>query len=430
MGLDFPMRNNIFYPYVVQWLVLTAGRASQARLFADRPFWTSTYREWYHSGRSFRELDRMSGISLPQLQEWLDHPEPDDFWDQYNPSTEQYAQIQMPVLTITGYYDSDQPGALAHYAEHHRASSAAAARHYLVIGPWDHAGTAAPRAEVGGIAVGSAGLIDIARIHLEWYQWILRDGPKPKFLRNFVCYYVMEADEWRHADSLDAVTAEHKKYFLDSNGHAGDVFSGGSLRETHGQGPPDSYRYDPAVDWRIVADVEASADPCSLTDQSLVNALCGKQFVYHTEPFERDIEISGFFRLVVWLSIDRPDTDFYVSIYEIALDGGSVQLSTDVMRARYRDGLRTAKLVLTLQPLRYEFARFSFISRQVRRGRRLRLVIAPVGRLIQAGFIQRNHNAGGAVADETVADSRPVTVKLFHDEAHPSVLRVPIARES
>jgi hypothetical protein len=28
--------------------------------------------------------------------------------------------------------------------------------------------------------------------------------------------------------------------------------------------------------------------------------------------------------------------------------------------------------------------------------------------------------------NESVDDSRPVTVKLFHDAAHPSVLRVPI----
>ena len=61
-----------------------------------------------------------------------------------------------------------------------------------------------------------------------------------------------------------------------------------------------------------VAAVEATVDPASLTDQRLVHALRGKQLVYHTAPFERDTEVSGFFKLSAWLAIDQPDTDFVV----------------------------------------------------------------------------------------------------------------------
>jgi len=58
-GVDFPMRNNIVYPYVLQWIALTAGRASQEMIFNDAAFWHGKFRDWFRSGVSLRELDRL-----------------------------------------------------------------------------------------------------------------------------------------------------------------------------------------------------------------------------------------------------------------------------------------------------------------------------------------------------------------------------------
>jgi len=61
IGVDFPMRNNIFFPYLVQWITLTSGRASQSKIFSDGNFWSAVYRQWHESGRPFRDLDAMLG---------------------------------------------------------------------------------------------------------------------------------------------------------------------------------------------------------------------------------------------------------------------------------------------------------------------------------------------------------------------------------
>ena len=68
------------------------------------------------------------------------------------------------------------------------------------------------------------------------------------------------------------------------------------------------------------------------------------------------------------------------------------------------------------------------MSRLIKCGHRLRLVIAPTGRLVDATFTQKNYNGGGTVAEESSADGAPVTVTLYHDEEHPSVLLVPIGQ--
>jgi uncharacterized protein len=427
-GVDSPMRNNIFFPFRVQWITMTRGRTAQTQICAHRTFWSSIYRRWHESGRSFRELDAMLGDPSPVFQEWLDHPEPDAYWDAYNPTADEYARMRLPILTITGCYDDDQPGALEHYRQHMRnAPAEERARHYLIIGPWDHLRTGwAPSLEFGGLKVGPASMIDMPKLHLDWFAWTMQGGPKPEFLQKPVAYYVMGAERWRYADTLDQVTAGHRPCFLDSRINANDIFCSGSLGNAPGTGEPDWYAYDPRETHGPEVDAEAHTTGDSLTDQSVALALGGRLLVYHSAPFEEETEISGFFRLTAWISIDCPDTDLYVSVHEIALDGGSVRLTTDGMRARYREGLRAPRLITTREPLRYDFERFTFVSRRIKRGHRLRLIIAPVGRLVEAIFAQKNYNGGGVVADESVTDARPVTVRLFHDNAHPSALYVPL----
>jgi len=422
-GVDFPAPHGIFLSYDIEWLTFVSGRASQAMIFGDDAFWTSAFRRWYESGAPFRMLDRIAGNPSPTFQEWIAHPDLDAYWEGFNPSAAQYAQIEIPVLTITGMYDDDQPGALEHYRRHLAAAPAAArARHFLVIGPWDHAGTRTPLAQFGGLSFGPASLVDLPKLHTEWYAWTMSDGPQPSFLRKRVAYYVTGAERWRYADSLEAVTASETPLYLGSNGgDATDLYGGGTMTvKRRGTVYADRYLYDPR-DTGIAA-AEAQADPASLTDQHALIASHTK-LVYHSDPFPADTEVSGFFRFTAFIAIDQPDTDFVVRVFEVLPDGGVIPLSSDLMRARYREGQATPKLVRTHAPLRYDFNRFTFASRLVRKGSRLRVVLSAADSI---GF-EKNYNTGGVVADESVRDARPVVVTLYHDTSHPSALYVPLA---
>jgi putative CocE/NonD family hydrolase len=423
-GVDSPMSNNIFTPYVVRWLTLLSGRTAQDRIAADMGYWKGLFRRSHEVGIPFNQLDTFVGNPSPIFQEWISHPEQDAYWDSYNPSPQQYSQLSIPILTITGAYDSDQHGALTHYRQHVSNTSAdGRARHYLVIGPWDHAGSQIPKAEFAGIKIGPAGVVDLAQLQCEWYAWIMRGGPRPPFLQKNVAYYVTGAERWRYADSLEAVTSRTTEYYLHSTSNPTDVFSSGSLvprRPPDGQ--PDHYVYDPHDVSH--AEIESTMDVGSLVDQRLIHACRGKHLVYHSEPFATDTEISGFFTLTVWLAIDQPDTDFRVSIHDVGVDGRVVLLTSDSLRARYRENLRVPKRITLREPLSYTFERFTFVSRLVRKGHRLRMVFGPIHSI----FSQKNYNGGGVVSAESMSDARVVAVKLFHGRSYPSVLCVPLGQ--
>ena len=423
MGVDFPMRKNVPFPYLIQWLTLVAGRTSQDRMFWNNErSWGEKFRRWFEAGVPFKELDTFLGLPSQTFQEWISHPARDAYWDGYNPTTQQYSRLNLPILTITGIYDGDQPGALTHYKEHLlNAPAEVTAHHFLVIGPWDHAGTRSPRTEFVGLKMGSASVVDLPALHRQWYAWTMQGGPRPAFLQKNVAYYVVGTDVWRYADSLQAITLRMQPYFLHSTINPTDVFSSGSMSAKFpATGGPDFYIYDP----RDVshAALESQVDPESRADQTMVHAQVGKQLVYHSAPCTEDTEISGFFRLTLWLSIDTPDTDFRAAIYLIAIDGSSMLLSTDWIRARHRESLREEQLVRTTEPLLYDFDHFTFSAHRIRTGERLRLVIGPINSI----YHQKNYNSGGVISEESMKDGRCVTVKLFHDEAHPSVLHVPL----
>jgi uncharacterized protein len=423
-GVDFPMRNNIVEPYLMKWLTFVSGRTSQGKIFEEDSFWSRQFRQWFESGAPFKDLDTLLGNPSEIFQKLIAHPMQDAYWDSYNPTAEQYSRLTLPILTITGIYDSDQPGALTHYREHLKnTSTVGRTRHYLVIGPWDHAGTRVPKAEFAGLKLGPASLVDLPKLHLEWYAWTMDRADKPAFLKRSVAYYVMSAERWRYADSLEAITARSEFLYLQSTRNPTDIYDSGSLTcEPSAQSEPDIYVYDPHD--TTLAELESNVNPEDLTDQRMIHSALGKQLIYHGAPFNEDIEISGFFKFYAWISIDRPDTDFRVSVYEIDLDGRSILLTTDSMRARYRKGLREAKLIGTKEPLRYDFERFNFVSRLIRRGSRLRLIVGPINSI----YTQRNHNSGGVVSEETMKDAQPVKVRLFHDRLYPSALYVPVGQ--
>jgi predicted acyl esterase len=123
------------------------------------------------------------------------------------------------------------------------------------------------------------------------------------------------------------------------------------------------------------------------------------------------------------MSIDQPDTDFVASVSEITPDGTVIPLSSDVMRARYRESPRIQKLVTSKAPLRYDFNRFTFASRMLQKGSRIRVSISAANSI----FNEKNYNSGKVVADETLRDAHPVEVAILHDAKHPSALFVPYA---
>jgi putative CocE/NonD family hydrolase len=412
---------------VMQWLTFTSGVTGQGNLFGERSFWIDKFTQLYEKHLPFNVLDSVVGNMTTVFQKWLEHPTPDAYWDSMAPTVEQYRNIDVPILTITGHYDGDQLGAMEYYRRHMRyGNERAVADHYLIIGPWDHAGTRTPRREVGGLTFGEASVLDLNDLHRQWYDWTMKDGPSPEFLEQRVAYYVVGpgAEHWKYARNLEEISDETMTMYLWSLGDAADPFASGRLVSFVPQGTShDAYTNNPFDAGRAALEQEPSRE--YLTDQTQVLSLDGDGLIYHSAPFTEATEISGFVELSLWMAIDVPDTDFLVTLYEILQDGTSVQLTSDMQRARYRESLRQERLVTPGQINEYTFDSFQFFSRMIAEGSRVRLVVTSPNSI----NLQKNYNAGGVVAEESGRHAKTATVAVYHDREHPSQLRLPIVRQ-
>jgi putative CocE/NonD family hydrolase len=426
-GVDFPAPGNIFQSYDIQWLTFTSGVTPNTKLFGEASYWISKYRERYLNHVPFQKLDTLVGNPSPHFQKWLLHRKPDEYLDAMSPGPKDYGRMDLPILTITGHYDDDQSGAMTFYRRHmQHGSKEGRDRHYLLIGPWDHAGTRTPKEEFGGLKFGKASLVDLNKLHKEWYDWTMKGGSKPKFLEKRVSYYVPGAEAWKYAESLEAISAKPEILYLTSpDGSANEVFHSGTLsRAKPGKAAPAKYVYDP-LDVRP-AELEREEVKNEVTDQRLALNLHDNGLVYHSEPFTDAVEITGYVKLVAWIAIDVPDTDFAASLYEIKSDGTSIVLSDDIKRARYRESLREEHLVKAGAIERYEFASFHYFSRRLEKGSRLRLVFTSPNSI----YVEKNYNSGGEVAAESRKDAQTAHVSLYQDADHASFLEIPMVTAS
>lgn len=402
-GWDFPMVLNVGYPYMSIWTGFTKGRNSNFSLFNDQTYWRESFTDVLAQGIAFQDIDEFVGFDTDLFDTWANNPAQGPYWDAINVSPEQFASIDLPILSTTGLFDGAQIGALRYYEDHMQfGTEEAKKKHYLIIGPYDHEGVVFPRGSVAGLDVPDAGGVIPTQLHGQWYAWHMAGGPKPEFLTHRVMYYVMGegANEWRGASSLGAIPTTPITFRLSATqGAPTSVEQAGLLSTAHSGPESASYQFDPA-DMSKAGLGNWFAGPFALHDADVL-ALEGDGLVFETAPFTTTTEIIGRPSFRAHIGIDTPDADFRLRLYEIQPDGTSIYLTETRARARYRQSYREAVLIDTDAPQLFEFDVFSFASRRLVKGSKLRFVFDAPNSI----YIQRNYNSSKPVAQQTPDDS-------------------------
>jgi uncharacterized protein len=389
-GIDTPMERNIFYNFIYPWpLYVTNKPISDEPFYSDPERWAALNRNWYVSGRSYRDLERIDGTPNPIFAKWLDHPGYDSYWRGLIPQKAEYRRIDIPVLAITGYFDGGQVGALHYFREHHKYNPEA--DHRLLIGPYHHvAMNQGVLPNIAGYQIDEVARIDLQDLRLKWFDHVFRGAPLPGLLRDRVNFEVMGANEWRHVSSLEAMADERLRLHL-GGAAGGDRFALGPAKRA--SGAPLELRVDFAD--RRDADYQPPADIFS-RDLDTRNAL-----VFETEPFSQAIEVNGTFSGRFDIVANKKDLDLSVALYEQLPDGGYFPLASFIGRASYFRDRNRRRLLRPGKSRSLSFESERMTSRKVAAGSR---IVAVIGVLKQPD-IQINYGTGRDVSDESIADA-------------------------
>jgi predicted acyl esterase len=333
------------------------------------------------------------------------------------PYGREFAGVGIPVLQTAGYYFGGPGAALYYLTQHYRYDPRA--EHYLVIGPYDHfQGQRGVVSALGDTATVLAGYtidpvarIDItADLRYQWFDWVLKRGPKPALLADKVNYEVVGANRWKHAPSVAAMANGTLRLYLNS---------------------------DADGDWhRLVADPPAHDATLSLTvnladrsDSSRVVPGGGvsdtaidtfNALVFASDPLPSATEISGLPSGHLELVANKRDFDFGISIYELRKDGTYLSLPPYQSRASYVRDIGRRRLLTPGTRERLDWKNVRLTSQLCEAGSRIVMVLG----VLRGPSQQINYGTGKDVNEETVADAgEPLTIRW----SNRSYLELPVS---
>ncbi|MGH8212254.1 MAG: CocE/NonD family hydrolase C-terminal non-catalytic domain-containing protein, partial [Rhodanobacteraceae bacterium] len=213
-------------------------------------------------------------------------------------------------------------------------------------------------------------------------------------------------------------------YLSSPDNDAHDVFHAGLLTHKQpGEQPADTFTDDPL---KLISADELLKDH---GDDPLVHSAEPYQpnrLIYVSGPLPASATIAGVMDLLANISLDTPDADVGAEVDAILPDGRTLVLGQDMMRARFRHGIEKAQPAIpgAIEPWRFD--EFYFTVRQLPKGTRLRVVLAP----LNIPDLQKNYNSGGRIGYETAREARTATISVHLDPQHLSWLDLPLAPES
>ncbi|MGH6909496.1 MAG: CocE/NonD family hydrolase [Phenylobacterium sp.] len=372
-----------------------------------------------YAHRPLITADEVLGRSVPIYRALLEHDTLDEYWKPIQLGPEEWAKIDIPVLTTTGWFDGDQIGALWMYEGLSRRPGGAK-DNYLVIGPWTHNQSWGGGKETQGeFVLGKSSIIDNNALRLAFFDRFLKQSTTT-FDQPKVRVFVSGANVWRTFEAYPIPEARLTRFYLSSGGKANSVTGDGALSlAASTKGQPDAYTYDPKNPVPIVEGkntLPGGSDRTGIQRRQDV-------LVYTSAPLERGVQVIGAVGVELYAASDALDTDFVATLTDVGPDGKALLLGprpVGIVRARYRHGPSAKPELLT--PGKPELYRIDIagIGHEFLPGHRIRIDITSSA----TPYFNPNQNTGNPIATDT--EWKVARQKILHDKRYPSALVLPV----
>jgi putative CocE/NonD family hydrolase len=378
------------------------------------------------------EADAAQLVPNSAYRDWLHNPSRNSpYWKSVSLEN-QISKVKAPVLLISGWYDIFLRGALNDYAQLVKRGSSRIARTQsrLIIGPWTHFKTNAPRLSSTTLPLqgadratdfGPSAELSGAQVYLRWHDHWLKDMENGVGKDARIKLFVMGENRWRDEQEWPLARTLYKTYFLDSGGQANTVSGNGTLSLERPRGATaDRYRYNPADPTPTLGgNICCSSVPSGPRNHAPIESR-RDVLVYSTPPLENSVEVTGPIRARIFASTSARDTDWVVRLLDVGPDGFARNLQDGIVRARWRRGMsKHPSLVRPDAVIAYDIDLWA-TSNLFLPGHRIRVEIT------SSNFprFDRNLNTGEDPSHATrmvVADQA-----VYHSSRYPSHITLPI----
>jgi putative CocE/NonD family hydrolase len=391
-GIDYPMENNVLHNYSYSWnFYVTNNKYLDFKASGDFNRWNNLKNTWYKSGVAFNKLDSLDGQVNKLWNTYMQHPGYDGFWKKMIPYKEEFAKIDIPILTITGYYDDSQRGAMYYYNQHHKYVKNT--NHYLLVGPYDHwTAQTQPEEYLRNYKLDESALINIRYdLVYQWFDFILKGKEKPGILKDKVNFQVMNTNSWMHKPSLSAMNNDTLTFHLSSE----------KVKDFYVlKAKSNASKIEMTVDFKDRENMNNNEYYPWPLEKDSINLKDG--LVFKSAPLKEDVIMNGSFLGDLEFSINKKDVDYSVILYQLTPEGKYHHLSYYIGRASFAKDREHRNLLTPNQMTEVSFNNSKLISKKLKKGSCI-LVVVNVNKNSNA---QINYGTGKEVNTESIKDAK------------------------
>ncbi|KGJ96860.1 CocE/NonD family hydrolase [Colwellia psychrerythraea] len=398
-----PYENNILLTGNYPWAFhVTNNKTMDNSVYSDWQSSENLQKTLFESGRAIKDIDKIDGKANPWFQKWLEHPSFDSYYQKMVPYQTDYTDINIPVLSVTGYFDGGQISSLDYLKRHYKYNKNA--NHSLLIGPYGHiSAQRKPRSHYSNYQLDEVALEkDTDEVVFAWFDHLLFNKEQPKLVQDKVNYQLMGSNTWRHSKSLDELNKQSIAFYLASSVDDDGHFT--LLTSPEKQSTFVSQTVD-----MTNRTTEHNRAPWPIIQKKL-NEPNG--IVYITEAFESTQELAGAITGTFEISVNKKDVDIGYNFYEIDKDGEVFHFNTYRSRASFANDMSKRKLLIPNKKTSIPIINARMTAKLINKGSRL-VIVLNINKNVDA---QVNLGSGKYVNEETLKDAgEPLKIKWFND---------------
>jgi len=395
---DHIRRNGSFQIKMIPWLMQNA-------YYDKYPNYTIYSQDDWMKFKKHRPVleipEKLGGKRHPFLDIMAEHIEMDNFWKDQN-FEEGIKNMKIPAMLISGPFDGDNTGneRLWHYLEKHKIKG-----RKLIYGPWGHWLNYTRKA--GLLNFGGKSPWYCLELELvKFYDRYLKQKNEIEITDSEVDYFVIGDNEWKKSKKFPDDSSAKKMFFLGEKSNL-PVIS----EENYGSGFWE-YNYDPRNASPQLFD---EGIPFGANDYSKLNYR-EDVITFSSERFEKNITVTGYGEVILYVSSNAPDTDFGARLL-LERDNKYIRISDNLVTARFRNGYGKTELLKPGEIVKLKI-NLPMMNFAIEKNERIHLQIFSA----MKDLMVENPNTGGNIFTYTWDDCRVANQRIHYGTEHPGCL--------
>jgi uncharacterized protein len=354
------------------------------------------------------------------------HPNYDNFWKSHDP-LKYLVDVKPAVMTVGGWNDAEDLYGTLHTYKAIEKQNPSAHPNFLVMGPWAHGQWGYGTAEnLGNYFWGQDANKPFHETEVKFFDYYLLGEGTDNF--NEATIFITGQNRWTTFDSWPPPNVTEKSLYFQPDG--GLAFTEPTVTTSF-----DEYMTDPGKPVPYNEKVQQDRTAEYMTDDQRFASKRPDVMVYKTDTLAEDITFTGPLTAQLFVSTTGTDADYVVKLIDVfpensesnadqirndvKMGGYQMLIRGEVMRGKYRHSFEKPEAFIPNMITEVKFD-MQDIAHTFKKGHRIMIQVQ------NSWFplVDRNPQKFLDIYTCTDADFQKAMQRIYHDERHPSNLKV------